>query len=655
MCGIVGVWCHDRPDLTGNRFRRIVDTLAHRGPDGEGVFHDPESRLHLGHRRLAILDLSDAGAQPMATDDGEVTIVYNGEVYDFLEVRSDLESRGHRFRTDTDTEVLLAAYREWGEGMLGRLNGMWAFVLYDRRAGLLLGARDRFGVKPLLYRHADGMFAFASELKAFAAIPGVPIELDAATLAFSPMEMETTGATLLRGVRSLPPGHLVRVTADGRVQERQWWRTVDHLGEVPGDYGVQVDMLRGLLEDACRIRLRADVPIGSSLSGGVDSSAVVAAVHRVGGQAGFTADWQRIFTQGNPGTDQDESRWASRVADHLGIPLTRTDVAVEHELEDLERSILEFEGIHVLPLGLLSHYRSIRAHGVTISIDGHGGDELFGGYPRFLEAMRRRALLTARPWMWSRYAAATVTTDGRTAPVGPLLRADARGAVSPSELRRTLRERPTTMLLRTRLRRIAPLRPPSGGVLAGPDDLAERSTALAERLRQVNAEARGLGPLGSTLYVAFHHGILPSILRNFDRLSMASGVEIRSPLLDWRLVTFALALPDAARIGDGYPKRILRDAMVGMLPDEVRLRRDKKGFAPPMLDWLSRGLGDRAREVTEDVRFVGRSMWDGHAIRSRVRAAHAQQHWSAIKAEWPFIQAELLLRGLERIGSDTRS
>jgi asparagine synthase (glutamine-hydrolysing) len=651
MCGIIGLWNHGRADVEPSRFSAAVGALAHRGPDGEGAFHDPEVRLHLGHRRLAILDPTSAGAQPMASDDDGFIIVYNGEVYNFLELRRELRATGHCFRTDTDTEVLLAAYREWGEGMLGHLNGMWAFVIWDRRARVLFGARDRFGVKPLLYRADRDRFAFASELKGFAAMPGMPLELDAATLAFSPMVMETVGPTLLRGVRSLPPGHLFRVEADGRVDERAWWSSAEHLQEVPRDYDEQVERFRELLEDACRVRLRADVPLGTSLSGGLDSSSVVAMVHRVGGQQGFTTDWQRIFSQGNFGTTQDESAWAARVAAHLGTKVTWTDVSVEQELDRLEESVLAFEGVHILPLGLWSHYRSLREHGVMISIDGHGGDELLGGYPRFTDAMRRRALAQLRPRSWVRYAAATSDRTGAPVPIAQLCRADARELLDPRALRSRTREHPTFLAIRGAFGGAFPLRTAPGGIAAAPDDLAERTVAVARRLRGLQGETKGLTPLGATLYVAFHHGILPSILRNFDRLSMASGVEIRSPLLDWRLVTFALALPDSARIGDGWTKRILRDAATELLPSDVRSRRDKRGFASPMLDWLGRGLGDRAAEIVSDDGFLSRPTWDGPAIRDRVVRAQRGSDWSAVKAEWPLVQAELLMRGLQAVSA----
>jgi asparagine synthase (glutamine-hydrolysing) len=654
MCGIVGLWQHGREDVAPARFRRAVDALAHRGPDGEGTYHDEDLRLHLGHRRLAILDPTPAGAQPMSTEDGRHTIVYNGEVYDFLEVRRELTTHGHRFRTDTDTEVLLAAYRQWGEDMLRHLNGMWAFAIWDREERRLFAARDRFGVKPLLYRAMPNSFAFASELKAFAALPDADVELDAATLAFSPMAMETVGHTLLKGVRALPPGHLMVVEADGTTRMRRWWRTVDHLAPVASSYGEQVAGFRDLFEDACRLRLRADVPLGTSLSGGLDSSSVVAMVHRVGGQQGFTQDWQRVFSQGYAGTTQDEAVWAARVAGHLGIDVTWTDTTVEHELDALETSVMAFEGVHILPLGLWAHYRALREQGVVISIDGHGGDELLGGYPRFSDAMRARSLRAGRLSTWRSYADTTLGLRGDElddAGRRLLLRADVRAAIDPGTTLAALRSAPLLRGARARLHPVLPMRAGGRGVLADGAALAERSVALAAHQSALRREARRLGPQGSMLYEAFHHSILPSILRNFDRVAMASGVEIRSPLLDWRLVTYAFGLPDTSRIGGGFTKRILRDATSGLLPDDVRLRRDKKGFAPPMLDWLSRGLGDRALEVVHDAEFLGRGFWDGAAIRDRVVAAHARKDWGALKGDWSFVQAELLQRGLERIAA----
>jgi asparagine synthase (glutamine-hydrolysing) len=656
MCGIVGLWCHARPDISGPRFDAAVDSLAHRGPDGRGTFHDADVRLRLGHRRLAILDTTPLGAQPMESPDGRFAIVFNGEIYNFVELRTELETGGRRFRTGTDTEVLLAGFAEWGEQMLLRLNGMWAFVIWDRDRRELFASRDRFGVKPLLYRSTATSFAFASELKAFAALPDAPLSIDAATLAFSPMAMETVGATLLEGVRALPPGHALVIGSDGRRREWSWWTTVEHLPVVPASHQEQVEGFREIFADACRVRLRSDVALGTSLSGGLDSSSVLAMVHREGGQQGFTADWQRAFTQGYPGSAQDESAWARRVAGHVGTTITWTSLDLAHELENLAESVLAFEQIHMVPLGLWRHYRTMRDHGVVVSIDGHGGDELLAGYPRFVEAMRRRALSRGamRDWLQFEEVSSGLRAGGPRSR-RDTLRADVRSILGPSAIvaggRAKLRRIPALAAARRRFSGAHT----TDGIVAewgAVDALAEALDARAQTLRR---QSEHLGPLGSLLYVAFHHDTLPSILRNFDRLSMASGVEIRAPLLDWRLVTYAFALPDRARIDDGRTKAVLRAAMAGLLPDDVRLRRDKKGFASPLEEWLEAGLGDVALEVVHDPRFVARELWDGEAIRARVARMRANNDWSGLRSDWPYIQTELLINGLEQVAAASRA
>jgi asparagine synthase (glutamine-hydrolysing) len=657
MCGIIGMWCHHSEDMHPRQFIRARDTLFHRGPDESGVFHDPSSRIHLGHRRLAILDPSPAGVQPMWTDDARLAIVYNGGVYNFVELREQLSALGHRFRSGTDTEVILAGFREWGTGVQPRLNGMWAFVIWDALERRLFASRDRFGVKPLLYRATRDSFAFASELKAFAALPDVAMEIDAATLTFSPMVTETLGATLMVGVRSLPPGHSLVVTSDGRAVEERWWNTVEHLPTVATGYADQVDGFRALFEDACRIRLRSDVPLGTSLSGGLDSSAVLSMVHHAGGQEGFTADWQRAFSQGYPGSDQDESYWASLAARHVGADLTWTSIDPDSMLDRLEESILSFEQIHMVPLGLWAHYRALREQGVVISLDGHGGDELLGGYLRFTTAMRQRSLSRLQPSLWREYAEIGLGLEGknptRSLQLG-VLRDDIRSLVAPSMVADRARGfigQSLPLRVQEALRR----QPGNQAIIAdivGVRELQERIRTRDARLRE---EVIGLDPLGRILYRAFHHTVLPSILRNFDRLSMASGIEIRAPLLDWRVVTYSFALPGDAKIGGGTTKRILRDSVRGLLPEKVRLRRDKKGFASPLSQWLSGGLGAVAGEVVNDAAFVERPLWDGPRVRDRITAGIERSDWGAVKRDWSFVQTELLIRGFERIAREARA
>jgi asparagine synthase (glutamine-hydrolysing) len=656
MCGIVGVWRHSGSDIDPAAFGRCTDVLAHRGPDGRGVLHDRDERLHLGHRRLAILDTSPAGAQPMHHREAPLVVVFNGEIYNFVELRSELERKGHRFTTRTDTEVLLAAFLEWGEDCQRRFNGMWAFAIWDASRRQLFCSRDRFGVKPFLYRATADEFAFGSELKVFAALPDRPATIDPAAFDFDQIELESTGWTLLEGVHALEPGHSLRISHDGRLEKRRWWSTLDHLPSVAPTYGEQTEEFRGLLTDACRIRMRSDVPLATSLSGGVDSSAVAAIAHRVGRQDGFTADWQRAFIQAYPGTVNDEAQWATQVAEHIGADIRWTTIAPLDQLGRLEESVLAFEQIHLMPLSMWWHYRAMREDGVLISLDGHGGDELLAGYTRFAREMRRRALHRGQLGRWGTLADVSLGLIedhpgwGRISTRRRLLAHDLDAWLRPANVaargRALLGESVIGPAYRAARRSLRGMRSEEEGAGGTRDARTESLIARKELLQRETAQ---LTPLGRALYSAFHHRVLPMILRNFDRLSMASGVEIRAPLLDWRLVTYAFALPDDAKLGGGFTKRILRDAVADLVPEPVIRRRDKRGFSTPMPSWLEGGLHTVMTEVVTDQGFLDRGWWDGPAIRDRVLKRVEGGRWQELEDDWPVIQAELFARGLARV------
>ncbi|MFO7630885.1 MAG: asparagine synthase (glutamine-hydrolyzing), partial [Caldilinea sp.] len=297
MCGICGIWNFERRPILDGEIGVMAATLAHRGPDGQGILC--EGDLALGHRRLAILDLSPAGHQPMSYAAGRYWITYNGEIYNFLELRAELAANGYDFRSNSDTEVILAAYDAWGPKCLLRFNGMWAFAIWDRQQRALFLSRDRFGIKPLFYLIQDGRFAFASELKAFYALEGFRSEINWPVFKAELLDLHSQEGgenTLLKGVRRLRPGHYAVVSA-GQVRLVRWWRTLDHLVAVPRRFDDQVLQFRELFEDACRLRMRSDVPIGTSLSGGLDSSSVVSTLAHVARQGGerLPADWQRAF------------------------------------------------------------------------------------------------------------------------------------------------------------------------------------------------------------------------------------------------------------------------------------------------------------------------------------------------------------------------
>jgi asparagine synthase (glutamine-hydrolysing) len=570
MCGIAGFYGStvlERDDAVA-----MSNALAHRGPDGAGIHVDPAAGVALAHRRLSILDLSPLGAQPMTYADSGLWIVYNGEIYNFLELRRELEARGHRFRSESDTEVVLAAYLEWKDAAFRRLNGMWAIALYDERERSLLLCRDRYGIKPLYYRVDGRQVVFASEYKSFWAIGdrlGVRWDLRGLRTALeSPFDLEASGATLLEGVQSLLPGHLLRASAEG-VRTSCWWRTVDELEAVPASAEDRASRFRELFLDACRLRMRSDVPIGTALSGGLDSSSVVVALAalaaRDGGGERAARSWRRAFVHAFPGTPIDETRYARLAAEAAGVEVVAVEASEPEIVDELDRILAAFESVYAgMPDSVYRVYRAQRRAGVVVTLDGHGADEMLAGYPTYLLSAtqdeplwssRFRALLRQYREMFGDAAAPT-----------------ARVLVSALARRPAFR-RPADALGITR----AVVRNP----FLSPEALA------LEPYRPLTTELPSEWPeLQRALYQDFHHLVLPRILRNFDLMSMAHGVEVRMPFMDYRLVNFTFSLPAESKVDGGFTKRVLRDAMRGLLPEEVRTRKTKLGFNSPLLQWL---------------------------------------------------------------------
>ena len=620
MCGIAGIWNVDGSPVESATIARFAATLAHRGPDGEGLALEDDGRLALAHRRLAILDRSPAAAQPMVSASGRFVLTYNGEVYDFVELRDALERDGARFRGDGDTEVLLAALERWGTSALDRLNGMWSFALWDRRERRLLLSRDRFGVKPLYVAVTTRRIAFASELKAFRSLDGFAAEADEPTIR-ARLAGDFTSGVLLRGVEMLPPGHCMEVTPQG-VRRWRWWSTLDHLRRVPNDPARQADELRELLFDACRLRLRSDVPVATSLSGGLDSSSVLcalAAAQRGHAVARGAPAWQRAFVADFAGTTQDETAHARLVAAHAGVEAVVRSFVARDVVAEIDAYLEQFEEIGGLyGIGAWMLYREMRRAGIVVSLDGHGGDELFGGYPAHVEA----ALLRG-PGL--------VAAPGRSLDLLRTLHF-MRGGGSPALPRDLL----LSALAVPSLRALAPHVPLlAERVRSVESDVARHATSGAQD--EDPAEARAidaLGPLTGALYRSFHGGGLARILRNFDVHSMAHGVEVRMPFLDWRLVCFAFSLPDESKVSHGFAKRVLRDAMRGVLPEPVRVRRDKLGFNAPVAQWLGDGLDAWLREQVNDPEFVRSPLWDGARLRDRANALRGRgTAWAAAEAQ----------------------
>jgi asparagine synthase (glutamine-hydrolysing) len=577
--------------------------MRNRGPDGEGFWSGEGAGL--AFRRLRIIDLHERSNQPLHLDGRH--LVFNGEIYNYLELREELGGLGHRFRTEGDGEVLLHAWVEWGERSLDRLNGMFAFAVWDERESALTLVSDPFGEKPLYWSEDGGRLAFASELKALLQVPWLQGEAEMELLGnyvAREMVMPHPWESFLRGARRLPAAHLLRWRA-GRAETLRYWspRQV----EVPASYEDAVGRLRELLLDSIRLRLRSDVPVGTSLSGGVDSSAVVAL------SAELAGDHRRhAFTARFPGFERDEWVYAEQVARSAGV--------VEHHaveptaqglLDDLEALVDSQEE----PVGSSSIYaqwrvmKAAKEAGVTVLLDGQGGDELLGGYEG------------TSGW--------TLRSQGP----GALLRGIAADRAELGAVARSLAaDRLPRFAVRAYRRRL-------GSPYAEPE--LTRAAAAVEPA--AIADGSDGGPLGRQLRLELFETSLPHLLRYADRNSMGHSREVRLPLLDRRVAELALSMPAGFLYRDRVTKSPLRDAVCDLVPAPVLARRDKTGFLTPQARWLAEPAArERIAELLLDPAARSRGLLRPAEVETDLRAGR----WRDPGGIWRAVFAELWLRRL---------
>lgn len=592
MCGLTGIF-DTRRLLGADRLLPLVHEMAarlvHRGPDDDGSWQDPESGIALGFRRLAIIDTSPAGHQPMESESGRFVIVFNGEIYNFSELRSEIEvdaSTKPAWRGHSDTEVLLALIEHHGlAATLPRLDGMFAIALWDRTERRLTLARDRFGEKPLYYGSIGGIFAFASELGAFAALPERPRTLDPVGLTlFLRHGWIPSPHSIFRDVRKLAPGHYVTLDADTPDPRPQaYWQTCEEAASLFGRYtGSETDArdeLERLLRLSIHRRLVADVPLGAFLSGGIDSSTVVALMAAMGANP-------KTFTISFPDSPKDEAPFAAAVAAHVGadhtaIPMTEGDylAQVPHLAEVYDEP---FADTSQIPTMLLC--RIARRH-VTVSLSGDGGDELFGGYSRYPGATSRWQRAARLPRAVSSLARfGTGCLAGNEVP--PLRR-----------LRRKLRDLAADspeILYRNALSWWHDDDGLTGKILDDGDIWSERARPLA-----------AMGSLPAQFMALDMSLYLPDDLETkMDRAAMASSLEVRAPLLDHSLVRFAWSLPLDMKLHGGRGKHLLREVLYRHVPPSI-IDRPKQGFDPPLREWLRGPLSEWAGDL------IGSNILDG--------------------------------------------
>ncbi len=644
MCGITG-----RYDPAGTctaaelaaQVTRMTATLVHRGPDAEGSWADGDTGICLGHRRLAVVGLGPGGAQPMVSAEGRWVVSYNGELYNHPGLRRRLEAEGTTFRGGSDTEVLLAALSAWGlDRTLEAVEGMFALALWDRQERTLHLARDRFGEKPLFYGWVGGSFAFGSELKALAALPGVApgIDRDAVAL-YLRHNCVPAPWTIYRGIAKLQPGELVTVGADARpggdVDRRPYWEARDAIAAaraepMSGDPGAMADVLEQALSDSVAARMEADVPVGAFLSGGIDSSLVVALMQR------HSRTPVRTYTIGYADEAFDESKEAAKVAAHLGTQHTSLEVTREQAADVVTRvpDIWDepFGDVSGIPMTLVSELARTE---VTVALSGDGGDELFAGYNRHAWLGR----------IWGR--AGSVPAPLRRAAGAGLGRIPPDWIDGAARVAAKASPRLEVRIPSTKVAKVAK-------VLAAPG-LEEAYLSLVSYWDDAESMVLGAGPSASVasrpeewptldgiteqmLWLDLVGYLPDDILTKLDRAAMSTSLETRVPFLDRGVFEVAWRLPLSAKLHDGRTKWLLREVLARHVPREL-FERPKMGFGFPIGDMLRGPLRPWAEELLGERRLTAQGLLDPAPIRrawgehlSGTRD-HAYQLWAVLALE----------------------
>jgi asparagine synthase (glutamine-hydrolysing) len=615
----------------------MADVIAHRGPDGEGVWSEAASGIGLAHRRLAIIDLSPLGAQPMHSASGRFVLSFNGEIYNYRALRAELERAGCRFRGNTDTEVLLEALELWGIAVsLERARGMFAFALWDRRERTLWLARDRFGEKPLHFGAFGGTMLFGSELRALRAHSAFTPELNRDALALLLRHYYIPGPhSIYRGVRKVLPGSLVRIRAqNGRfeVEEREFWRPRP-LARTTGKSDAEtVEQLHAALSEAVELQMVADVPVGAFLSGGIDSSLIVSLMQRVSRHP------VRTFSIGFPGEEYDEAPFARRIAEHLGTEHTELAISPRDALDVIPRlgDIYDepFADSSEIPTFLVS---KLARRTVTVSLSGDGGDELFGGYQHYTETLaywRRvqrvpapmrsllRGVVDSTPLEWIAVLAAPAL-------VGPWRR--------HRHLPDRIKERAPQLFAKS----FEQLYRTYISFWHCPEDVVIGAHEPSTVLSRCASHPSEVGAVEHMMYMDARQYLPDDILVKVDRAAMAVSLETRVPILDPQVAEIAFDAPLALHRRDGRGKWLLRQLLARYVPPQL-FDRPKRGFALPLSDWLRGELKDWAAELLAPARLRRQGIFEPSVIERRWQQHQARlTDWSI--QLWTVLMAQLWL------------
>jgi asparagine synthase (glutamine-hydrolysing) len=607
MCGIVGILEKNKKNINIEELKRFTHSLIHRGPDNFGTYINKENYIGLGHRRLSIIDLRDIGNQPMTIED-KYTIVFNGEIYNFEEIKRELKILGHSFKSKSDTEVLIHAYKEWGAECQNRFNGMWAFAIWDDSKKQLFISRDRFGVKPLYYLNNNNNFFFSSELKSFMKLDRENIpEFDDEIFInlgqnFSNQSYCVGKETFLKNVKELPPGFQLTIDKNFILKTNKWWKTIENLEIISSNENDIKQRFYELLSDACKLRMISDVKVATSLSGGIDSSSIIASINEIkkndkdiGDNINFP---HNAYILDYMGEKNNETQFAIDVAKYTNInPKLISIKPSNFSAEDLKKIIFHQEEVTGNDgLGPWEIYKSMRADNVKVSIDGHGADELLAGYSGYPRVAMKDTNIIKEFFYWLDLLKIHLVMNDKNN--------------EESNLSKIIYDKIKDVLINKYKNKH--------------DNQELNFFCKTDRKREILEfdEISNLTKLNQDLYVDYHSKAMSLTLKKFDKFSMAHGIETRFPFLDYRLANFCFALPNKFKINNGFTKKILRDVMRNKLPESVLNRLKKKGFTPEN-SYFNKEYQGFIKDTVSDNDFQNESMWKGHQIKDYVHSNNA--------------------------------
>jgi asparagine synthase (glutamine-hydrolysing) len=613
MCGIAGVYSNDIKNSNDKIVQDIIEAIGHRGPDGDGVY--TVDNVVLGQKRLAIIDLSDNGKQPMVVDNGIYSITFNGEIYNYKELRQELEGYGYSFQSDTDTEVILHAYREWGKDCLQKFNGMWSFAIWDRHKRELFCARDRFAVKPFHYWYDGNRFVFCSEIKGLLRHPDIkPIENNQAIYDFIIYgRVNHTNETFFKDVYQLPGAHYCTVSERGLEIVRYWDIFEENL--FCGNAEEAATEFYRIFEDAVKLRFRSDVEVASCLSGGLDSSAIVCVADKLIKNGQLQTDHKfNTFSLAFDYEKFDERKWIDIVRSETDINCHFTIPKEEELLESLNHLLYTQEE----PFGSTSIFgqymvmKLIHENGIKVTLDGQGSDEMLAGYLAYADA----------------YFADFVRTNNEK---------DLQEQVEIYCKKHNL----TPSIAIERAKKLAETGKMGRHIEVNSKYL--NKDFATNYYKEMALPKKFDSMLQNQLYQDLLITSIPALLRYADRNSMAFSIESRLPFLDYRLVEFIFSLPADMKIHDSVTKVILRKAMHGTIPEEIKNRQDKMGFVTPEAIWFREGLQSVFEQIIYSESFAARNIFDISIV---------QKEWEDYKAGvrndsfliWRVVSVEMWMR-----------